>query len=149
MTDRRAISHLLRRLTFGPVADEVGAAVTAGHDATLARLLRPAAAVAGPELAPDPVAQLGAGATREQRQAARREQREQVTTAMRWWLTRMATGGPTEKLTFFWHGHWATSVRKVHSAHLMLAQQATFRRYGTGDSGSLVRAMLRDPALII
>nr|WP_308129516.1 DUF1800 family protein [Actinoplanes polyasparticus] len=37
----------------------------------------------------------------------------------------------------------------MRSAHLMLAQQATFRRYGTGDTGPLVRAMLRDPALII
>jgi uncharacterized protein (DUF1800 family) len=54
-----------------------------------------------------------------------------------------------EKLTFFWHGHWATSARKVRSAHLMLGQQQTFRRYGTGPTGPFVRAMLRDPALIL
>ena len=40
-------------------------------------------------------------------------------------------------------------MQKVRSAHLMLGQQQTFRQYGGGDSGALVRAMLRDPALII
>jgi uncharacterized protein (DUF1800 family) len=149
MTDRRVVSHLLRRLSFGPTADEVDTAAVAGYDATLAALLRPAAPVRLPELAPDPSALLDAGATREQKQRARREQREQVAVAVRWWLARMAGGGAAEKLTFFWHGHWATSARKVRSAHLMLAQQATLRRYGTGDTGPLVRAMLRDPALII
>ncbi|GID28249.1 DUF1800 domain-containing protein [Paractinoplanes brasiliensis] len=149
MTERQRVAHLLRRLTFGPTAAEVDEAARVGFDATLAALLRPAAAPPGPGLPPDPTARLGPDATREQRQQARKEQREQVVVATRWWLTRMAGGGAAEKLAFFWHGHWATSVRKVRSAHLMLAQQATFRRYGTGDTGPLVRAMLRDPALIL
>ncbi|MDY7090283.1 MAG: DUF1800 family protein [Actinomycetota bacterium] len=149
MTERQRVAHLLRRLTFGPTAAEVDEAARVGFDATLAALLRPAAAPPGPGLPPDPTARLGPDATREQRQQARKEQREQVVVATRWWLTRMAGAGAAEKLAFFWHGHWATSVRKVRSAHLMLAQQATFRRYGTGDTGPLVRAMLRDPALIL
>ncbi|WP_305787879.1 DUF1800 domain-containing protein [Symbioplanes lichenis] len=149
MTDRRQMSHLLRRLTFGPTAAEVDAAVRAGFDATLASLLRPAAAVTGPDLGADPVTELAAGATREQRQQARKQQRDQVAVAVRWWMARLAEGGAAEKLTFFWHGHWATSVRKVRSAQLMLGQLATVRRYGAGDTGPLVRAMLRDPALII
>ena len=54
-----------------------------------------------------------------------------------------------EKLIFFWHGHWATSVQKVKSAALMLGQLADLppaRRAAT--SRALVQAMLRDPALI-
>ncbi|WP_433796825.1 DUF1800 domain-containing protein [Actinoplanes sp. CA-252034] len=149
MTDRRALSHLLRRLTFGPTSAEVDAAVRAGYETTVRDLLRPVPQPSPPRLGEDPVAQLGPGASREQRQNARREQNEQVTALTRWWLARMADGGAAEKLTFFWHGHWATSVRKVRSAQLMLTQQQTFRRYGTGDTGPLVRAMVRDPALII
>ncbi|MEU8819359.1 DUF1800 domain-containing protein [Actinoplanes sp. NPDC048796] len=149
MNDRRQMSHLLRRLTFGPTAAEVDAAMRAGLDATLASLLRPAAAMTAVGLGADPVAKLATGATREQRQEARKQQRDQVATAVRWWLGRLAGGGAAEKLTFFWHGHWATSVRKVRSAQLMLGQQATLRRYGAGDTGPLVRAMLRDPALIV
>ncbi|GGN46031.1 uncharacterized protein (DUF1800 family) [Actinoplanes campanulatus] len=149
MTDRRALSHLLRRLTFGPTSAEVDAAVRAGYDATLTGLLRSAPLPAPPDLGADPVARLPTGAGRDQRQAARREQSEQVTALTRWWLARMAGPGAAEKLTFFWHGHWATSVRKVRSAQLMLTQQQTLRRYGSGDTGPLVRAMVRDPALIL
>jgi uncharacterized protein (DUF1800 family) len=75
--------------------------------------------------------------------------RPQLAEATWWWLTRMAGGGAAEKLTFFWHGHWATSAQKVRSAQLMLGQQQTFRRYGQHDTAPLVRAMLRDPALIL
>jgi uncharacterized protein (DUF1800 family) len=149
MTDRRAVSHLLRRLTFGPTAAEVDAAERAGVEATLARLLRPAAVPALPDLGPDPVGALGRGASREERRQARQKVRPQVAEATWWWLTRMAAGGAAEKLTFFWHGHWATGVQKVRSAQLMLGQQQSFRRYGAGDTGPLVRAMIRDPALIL
>ena len=150
MTSRRVVSNLLRRLTFGPTAGEVDAAVGVAYDATLTRPLRASSgAVSDPDLEADTYARLGRDVTREQRQKARQQQRDRVATAVRWWLARMTGAGAAEKLTFFWHGHWATSVRKVRSAHLMLAQQATFRRYGTGDTGSLVRAMLRDPALIL
>ncbi|BCJ46935.1 hypothetical protein GCM10010168_35450 [Actinoplanes ianthinogenes] len=135
MTERTQVSHLLRRLTFGPTAAEVDAAARAGYDATLRRLLTPAGPVPGPDLG-DP------GDAKEQR-------RDQATAATRWWLELMAGGNAAEKLTFFWHGHWATSVRKVRSAPLMIGQLATLRRYGHGDTGALVRAMLRDPALIL
>ena len=136
MPDRREVAHLLRRLTFGPTAAEVDAAERAGFETTLRALL-----VRAPfEDVPD----LGASADRKDR----KQQREQVTELTRWWLTRMAERND-DKLTFFWHGHWATSVRKVRSAHLMLAQLRTLNRYGAGDTGPLVRAMLRDPALIL
>nr|WP_296073826.1 DUF1800 domain-containing protein [uncultured Actinoplanes sp.] len=151
MTDRRELSHLLRRVTFGPTSAEVDAAARDGVERTIARLFAAAAAPAPPSLGPDPLAALRPGATREQRQAGRKGQRDQLTRALSWWLARMAAAGGTaaEKLTFFWHGHWATSAQKVRSAPLMLGQQQTFRRYGTGDTGPLVRAMLRDPALIL
>nr|WP_221374160.1 DUF1800 domain-containing protein [Actinoplanes polyasparticus] len=146
MTDRRLVTHLLRRLTFGPTAAEVDAAVRAGYDATLERLLTPAALPQPPDLGAQPAP----GDSRAERQAVRKQQREQLATLVRWWLGRMvADRTAAEKLTFFWHGHWATSAQKVRSAHLMLGQQQTFRRYGTGPTGPLVRAMLRDPALIL
>src|SRR5205085_2099004 len=68
-----------------------------------------------------------------------------------WWLDRMVAAEHqfAEKLVFFWHGHWATSVEKVRSAAAMLRQQQTFRDLGAGDFGPFLKAMLRDPALII
>ncbi|UQU61348.1 DUF1800 domain-containing protein [Couchioplanes caeruleus] len=140
MTDRDTVAHLLRRLTFGPTAAEVDAALEAGVGATLDAVLAP---IGRTVTLPD----LGAFQPgKEGRQDARRQARE----AVQWWLQRMAAQpGAAEKLTFFWHGHWATSIQKVRSAPLMLAQQQTLRRYGGGDTGPLVRAMLRDPALIL
>ncbi|MGW4948120.1 DUF1800 domain-containing protein [Actinoplanes sp. NPDC004185] len=149
MTERVAVSHLLRRLTFGPTAAEVDAAERAGAGATLNKVLEPIGrTVEPPDLAPGGTPPKGA--SREEKQKARQSARAQLTTVTRWWLARMATeSGAAEKLTFFWHGHWATSVQKVRSAPLMLAQQQTLRRYGGGTTGPLVRAMLRDPALIL
>jgi uncharacterized protein (DUF1800 family) len=148
MTDRRVISHVLRRLTPGPTAAEVDAAAAAGLAATVDRVLAPASPPAPPSFGADPLA---AARTKAEKQEARRRVAEQVADATWWWVGAMVAGGGTaaEKLTFFWHGHWATSVQKVRSAGLMLSQQQIFRTYGTGPTGPLVRAMLRDPALII
>ncbi|MCU7726855.1 DUF1800 domain-containing protein [Actinoplanes sp. KI2] len=138
MTDRSVVAHVLRRLTFGPTAAEVDAAVRDGLPATVDRVLAPPGPVAYPSLPP---------VDRSDRQAAQ----AQVADATAWWIGQMAGRGGTaaEKLTFFWHGHWATSVQKVRSAGLMLTQQKTLRTYGSGPTGPLVRAMLRDPALIV
>ncbi|MEU5563331.1 DUF1800 domain-containing protein [Micromonospora musae] len=157
MTEREAVAHLLRRATFGPTAEEVDAAERAGYPATVNRLLTPsgtdrgAAATPTPKLGPDPAAQLEKGASREQRQQANQQRREQVTAVTDWWLDRMvaAEHQTDEKLLFFWHGHWATSVQKVRSAALMLRQLDTLRRLGRGPLAPLVEAMVRDPALIL
>src|SRR5688500_9787068 len=106
MTERAEVSHLLRRLTYGPTAPAVDAAVRAGAAATLNRALAPIGTVAElPDLGPDPLAGLDRDASRADRQQARRRARTQVTAATGWWLARLAgEAGAAEKLTFFWHG---------------------------------------------
>ena len=157
MATRADLAHLLRRATYGPTAEEVDAAEKAGFDATLAALLRPATADAGaartpaPAIAPDPYLALGNQPTREARQKAQQQRRDQSRATVDWWLDRLVAADHqfAEKLVFFWHGHWATSVQKVNVAGLMLRQQETLRRYGTGDFAVFAKAMVRDPALII
>ncbi|MEH1098279.1 DUF1800 domain-containing protein [Micromonospora sp. CPCC 205561] len=157
MTEREAVAHLLRRATFGPTADEVDAAERAGTAATLDRLLAPPGTDRGgtatplPDLGPEPAAGLTRDSTREQRQQANQQRREQTLRLIRWWLDRMVSTGDQldEKLLFFWHGHWATSERKVKSARLMLRHLETLRRHGRGPLPPLVDAMVRDPALIL
>ncbi len=150
MADRKAVAHLLRRAAFGPTAEEVDAAEKAGYDATLAALFdssRPdAGAAKPPTLTP-----IAAGTTREEKQKANQARNQQARSVVTWWLDRMALAEHQlhEKLTFFWHGHWATSVQKVKSAPLMLAYQQTLFDTALGDRGVQVKAMLRDAALII
>src|SRR5689334_20194794 len=136
MATRAELAHLLRRATFGPLAEEVDQAERDGPQATLAALLRPAGPDAGadatppPALGPDPALALGPHPDRDAQLKAQRDRRAQVQTITAWWLDRMVAAGHQwpEKLVFFWHGHWATSVQKVKVAGLMLGQQQTFRR---------------------
>ena len=61
----------------------------------------------------------------------------------------VATQRPfTEKMTFFWHSHFATSVQKVRSPALMLAQQDLFRSKGLGSFEELALAVAQDPAMM-
>ena len=53
-----------------------------------------------------------------------------------------------ERLTWFWHGHFATSNQKVRNAAWMLAQNQTQRRLALGRFGDLAPAMIVDNATI-
>jgi uncharacterized protein (DUF1800 family) len=67
-----------------------------------------------------------------------------------WWIYRMLfTPDPLlERLTLMWHDHFATSQLKVEDVAAMHAQNETLRSHARGPFGDLVRAMLRDPALL-
>jgi uncharacterized protein (DUF1800 family) len=67
-----------------------------------------------------------------------------------WWADRMLnTDRPLEeKMTLFWHGHFATSEDKVRDYRKMLAQNETFRRHATGDFRDLMVAVAQDPAML-
>ena len=57
------------------------------------------------------------------------EMRFQVQQMTLWWLDRMAMSdhGLTERMTWFWHGHWATSVQKLNYPLPMFKQNKTLR----------------------
>jgi len=88
------------------------------------------------------------------RQLVQQVQRDQIRDLqqMRYdWLGRMATGPRPlqEKLTLFWHGHFATSAIKVRDAYFMWLQIDTFRRKGMGNWLDLLEAVATDPAMLI
>ncbi len=67
-----------------------------------------------------------------------------------WWAERMLkTERPLEeKMTLFWHGHFATSEDKVRDVRKMLRQNQTFRRRATGNFRDLLIAVAQDPAML-
>lgn len=87
---------------------------------------------------------------REERQRRERLDREQMGKIQQWWLTRMIeTPRPLEeKLTLFWHGHFATSFRGVEDSYHMFMQNQLFRRNAAGNFGELLMAIIRDPAML-
>lgn len=89
---------------------------------------------------------------RQQLQRERRKtQRQNTSTMVEWWLTRMyRTEHPLrEKMTLFWHGHFATSIQKVKEPRLMLEQNETFRSHATGNFRKLTQAICLDPAMML
>ena len=70
---------------------------------------------------------------------------------LRWWYLRMHyTPRPLEeKMTLFWHNHFATSINKVEPVELMYAQNQIFRSLGMGPFEKLLLEVSRDPAMLI
>ena len=66
-----------------------------------------------------------------------------------WWLDRMvAARYPlTERMTWFWHGHWATSISAVTYPLTMKKQNSTLRSHALGNFEDMARAMVVDGAL--
>lgn len=54
-----------------------------------------------------------------------------------------------EKLTLFWHGHFATGAEKVMNAELMWNQNTLLREHALGNFESLVQGISQDPAMLI
>jgi len=67
-----------------------------------------------------------------------------------WWANRMLiTKRPLEeKMTLFWHGHFATNEEKVRDYRKILNQNEVFREYGTGNFKDLLIAVSQDPAML-
>jgi uncharacterized protein (DUF1800 family) len=68
-----------------------------------------------------------------------------------WWLYRMlnAPHPLQERMTLFWHNHFATSVAKVGSLRLMYQQNDLLREHALGKFQPLLLAVSRDPAMIV
>lgn len=69
----------------------------------------------------------------------------------RWWIHRMLYSPDTlrEKLTLFWHGHFATGAEKVLDAQLMYEQNELLRKLALGDFRETVQSISKDPAMLI
>ncbi|MFG3302229.1 DUF1800 family protein [Micromonospora chersina] len=147
-----SVGLLLRRAGFGPTAVELAAARQAGYAAALTGLTAPPGPDVGatgapvPDLGPDAYAGKR-DLTYEEKVRLEDLRDEQTAQITEWWLNRMtvASHQTVEKLVFFWHGHWATSVKKVRSPQLMLSQHRTLR--GATDFTVMARRMVVDAAL--
>ncbi len=88
---------------------------------------------------------------REKRREFMRESREQGLEAQGWWFRRMLkTAAPLrEKMTLFWHDHFATSIQKVDRPGYLVRQNELFRKYAFGDFRALTQEILLDPAMLL
>jgi uncharacterized protein (DUF1800 family) len=136
LTERQLIAHLLRRTGFGSTTAELDFYTGLGFDGALDRLLN--------------YESVDASAF-EAELAARAYDLTRLDGAQRWWLYRMRFSPRPleEKLTLFWHGHFASTNSKVEKPPYMLVQNALFRRMALGGFGDLVLEVTRDPAMLV
>ncbi len=156
---RSRIAHLYRRAGFGARPEELDAAVAAGYEATVDKLVDLSVAdgawatMPAPTFTPPPVIAQPAdeAARRAAQQAEQRANREEGRKLNQWWLDRMvlSTTPLRERLTLFWHDHFATSIQKVKEPELMYRQNEIFRTAGAGNFEALAQAVARDPAMLV
>ncbi len=67
-----------------------------------------------------------------------------------WWLKRMVESPRPlqEKLTLFWHGHFATQQSVVQNSYTLYHQNQLFREHGAGNFGGLLYGIVHDPVMI-
>jgi uncharacterized protein (DUF1800 family) len=151
-TDRLEIARLYHRFGFGPRPGEFKAALANGVSATKTALLSvPAVDLGAAQVAEPNITNLGPRP--DQKTSALIEfniaLRQQVKDLPLWWLDRMALSDHTltERMTWFWHGHWATAVGKINYAYPMYIQNQTLRKHALGNFGEMATAMVNDGAL--
>ena len=135
-SDALLVEHLLRRGGFGTSPEEMQRYKEMGYEHTLKELMHP-------EKVDDEAL--------EETIKAQDFDFTRIDDLKRWWIYRMAyTKRPlVEKMTLFWHGHFATSNKKVNNAYSMYMQNVLFRRQGMGNFGDLLLAASKDPAMIV
>ncbi len=147
--------HLLNRTGFSASASEVATYSKLTRAEAVDRLL----AGTRQEAETPPPAWVSKGYTpkkyrdmsREEQEVARKLNLQQALELREWWLGEMlTTSSPfTEKMTLFWHNHFATSQQKVKYTLLMYNQNVLLRKHALGNFGGLLHQMARNPAMLI
>jgi len=148
--------HLLVRTGFGATPAEITLLAPLERETAVDRILaggRTEATLAPPAFVDEafyPYHKLRA-LSAEERMAYLRRNVEEGLALREWWFREMlATPSPlTERMTLFWHGHFATSQRKVRSPRLVYRQNALLRRHALGNFGRLLGAVSKDPAMLV
>ena len=140
MHKRERMAHLLRRSGFTAHPEEIKKALARGYESTVIDLIQranrhrlkeePPSTPLPPVVLPVTILNFAQGVI--------------------WWMKTMATSSSplNERIALFWHRHFATSGAKVFHPGWMFQQNVTFREHGRGPFADLLKAMVKDPALL-
>jgi uncharacterized protein (DUF1800 family) len=136
--DLRKVAHLHRRAAFGANWNTLQRDLEAGPTASVDRLVNPRPLTADEQQV--------LGSLRQGALQARDSDRLKAL-----WLYRcLYDPDPLgEKLTLFWHSHFATSNRKVSSLALMQQQNELLRSHASGEFAQLLNGIVEDPAMLV
>ena len=136
--DLRRASHLFRRAAFGATWGQLRQALEDGPQRTVDQLVKPRLDVEAFQHTFDDYEASADGS-------------ETADVLRAWWLRRMLeTPFPLlEKMTLFWHGHFAIGNSRVKSSRLMRKHVALLRKHALGGFQPLLLAVTRDPATLL
>ena len=134
-SDRDRGAHLLRRFGLGASEAELDYYLANGLNGAVDRLLDP------PE---DPDSAVDVEMLRNDKGTIPMPQ------AVNGWVLRMLTTRRPleERMTLFWHNHFATSASKVQGALLMIGQNDTLRANALKTFPAMLDAVSKDPAML-
>jgi uncharacterized protein (DUF1800 family) len=138
--DRKKVGHLYRRAGFGATVAELDAGVEAGFEKTLELVIE-----GRPES--EEFVRTSAFMASERSMPAGSPQGR----LSAWWLDRMLKSAHPlrEKMTLFWHNHFATSNAKVLNARFMLGQYHLMQKDALGSFRAMLVEMGIDPAMMV
>jgi uncharacterized protein (DUF1800 family) len=136
--DLKKVGHLYRRAAFGATWADLETGLKDGPEKAIDKLLQGGP---GQEAFDRETGQLAESISRANSGGQARA----------WWLYRMLYSPHPlrEKMTLFWHNHFATSNDKVKNAGYMLGQYELMRKYALGNFRPLLQEMSRDPAMMV
>jgi uncharacterized protein (DUF1800 family) len=141
VTDDWKVPHLLRRVGFGASPSELAYFENLGVTGAIGQLLN-YENIDESSLASQPDITMALTKT---------PTPGDVVNLVWWWVDRMVnTPRPLEeKMTLFWHNHFATAIYKVRSPYLMFTQNQLLRSKGMGNFRDLLMGITEDPAMLI
>ena len=122
-------AHPYRRAGFGATAQQIDVALEQGFEKTLTTLLKP----------DKPMPKPG------------KKTLNDLWRLQTWWLSRMVKSQHPlhDRMTLFWHNHFATANSKVQNLSWMHRHIAMLHDNALGDFRALVDGVSRDPAMLI
>jgi len=157
--DQSTARHLLKRTVFGATKEQVDAFAAKGISACLDQLLDDSAPQPSPPVkeynssaAASPDTLIAAGQT-----WVNDPNNDGTVAALRrasfkkWWVGRLIFQEATlrEKMTLFWHNHFATESADVGNAQYVYKHHQLLRSHALGNIKALTRSVSVDPAMLV
>lgn len=135
------IPHLLRRAGFGATPRELEGYRDEGFEGAVHSLLNYQASPKDPMSGPPPIPMA----------YSRRAIDDELYILADWWLDRMArtTRPLEERMTLFWHNHFATGYSKVENGYLMYQQNEFLRSNALGNFRDILAGITSDGAMLV
>ena len=130
------VAHLLSRVGFGGLPDEINALTPLAWPDVVEAVLNTSAAPPVNQGLPD--------------LNPNRSWWDRYVDMTHFWLERCRTSPAplAEKMVLFWHGHLCSGLQKVGDHQLMFDQNQLFRTHGLGDFETLLQLMALQPAML-